>query len=108
MNLLQQTHLSAGPGKPSASAVQQLQQQQQQLVAQMQMTQQALMLGQSLDSGNKAGRERHESGSSGSGAGGSSSSNNPLGLCSDGSLKENRPDNNNGDFKTELNGKYIT
>ena len=96
LNLLQQTHLGAGPGKPSSSAMQQLQQQQQQLVAQMQMTQQALMLGQSLDSGKDGdqieGRTRHMSetlGSTGS---------------SDGSLKENRPDNNNGDIKLEHNG----
>ncbi len=104
INLLQQTHLGSGPGKPSASAIQQLQQQQQQLVAQMQMTQQALMMGNSLDSANKdssptsgsggglsRARERHMSetfGSTGS---------------SDGSMKENRPDNNNG-VKTEVNG----
>ncbi len=94
----------------------QLQQQQQQLVAQMQMTQQALMLGQSMEAEAAAataataaakerfqpsGRERHLSenyGSTGS---------------SDGSLKENRPDNNNGELlpatgvKTEFNGKKL-
>jgi len=101
--------MSSGPGKPSVAAVQQLQQHQQQLVAQMQMTQHALVLhgstaasnnqqGVSDKDGGNNGRERHHSetyGSTGS---------------SDGSLKENRPDNNNGDLggnlgiKTELNG----
>ncbi len=103
--------MGSGPGKPSVAAMQQLQQQQQQLVAQMQMTQQALILGNSMEAGGKDGagapspllrggaRERHMSenyGSTGS---------------SDGSLKENRPDNNNGlglgavGFKPEhLNG----
>ena len=80
--------------------MQQLQQQQQQLVAQMQMTQQALVLGgQSLEGKESNGRTRERHPSENLGSTGSS----------DGSLKENRPDNNNGDllppsFKVELNG----
>ena len=115
INLVHQTQLAAGPGKPSGPAMQQLQQHQQQLVAQMQMTQQALMLGQSIDAGSKdvaAGnrggvRERHMSETTATSFGSAGSS--------DGSLKENRPDNNNGGgdlfpatFKLEQNGKRQT
>ena len=64
LNLLQQTHLSAMPSSTGGSAsvgannkvnkqsLSNLQQQQQQIMAQMQITQQALMLGQNMDSDN--------------------------------------------------------
>ena len=55
MNLLQQTHLtsmpaSSGNSKANKLSLSNLQQQQQQIMAQMQITQQALMLGQNMDS----------------------------------------------------------
>ena len=70
INLLQQTHLNSSSG--GKSNLHALQQQQHQLMAQIQLTQQALMLGQNLDSAdhqfqiktdilNKKDRERHAS-----------------------------------------------
>ena len=90
INLLQQTHLNSSSG--GKSNLHALQQQQHQLMAQIQLTQQALMLGQNLDSAdhqfqiktdilNKKDRERHAS--------------ETTLASSEGSLKENRPDNNN-------------
>ncbi len=85
MNLLQQTQIGSNANKANMATLQQLQQHQQQIVAQMQLTQQALMLGQNLDKDRQQERHRHASetlGSTGS---------------SDGSLKENRPDNGDMD-----------
>lgn len=105
INILQQTHLnSTGSGSSNGKqSLHGLQQQQHQLMAQIQLTQQALMLGQNMDGQSDSSlllkevvggrhRERHLSETLGS-----------VG-SSDGSLKENRPDNNNGIFKG-LNGR---
>lgn len=74
INLLQQTHLTAIPpsagsttsstsSKANKLSLSNLQQQQQQIMAQMQITQQALMLGQNIDgedqSFNIRGKEGH-------------------------------------------------
>ncbi|TRY70197.1 hypothetical protein TCAL_01203, partial [Tigriopus californicus] len=94
INLLQQTHLGSSKGNNSGT-LQQLQQQQQQLVAQLQMTQQALMLG--MDDKNvirdQPHRARHMS------------SDNLGSTGSESSLKENRPDNNNERKPHNINGR---
>ena len=81
--------------------LQQLQQQQQHILGQMQIIQQALMLGQGLEPGHiKDGlkdRQRHDSATFGS-----------IGSSSEGSVKENRPDNNNTDhlISKNINGEF--
>jgi hypothetical protein len=85
----------------NSSALQQLQQQQTHILGQMQIIQQALMLGQGMDPGHikdhgLKDRHRHDSATFGS-----------IGSSSEGSLKENRPDNNNTDHLSSknINGK---
>ena len=86
----------------NALTLQQLQQQQQHILGQMQIIQQALMLGQGLEPGHiKDGlkdRQRHDSATFGS-----------IGSSSEGSVKENRPDNNNTDhlISKNINGEFL-
>jgi len=97
LNILQQTHLGSSKSGGNALTVQQLQQQQTHILGQMQIIQQALMLGQGLDSKDQVLKDRHRHDSATFGSVGSSS---------EGSLKENRPDNNNTDHVSKnLNGK---
>ena len=88
INILQQTHLGSTKSGGNALTLQQLQQQQTHILGQMQIIQQALMLGQGLDTAHikdaSKDRQRHDSATFGS-----------IGSSSEGSLKENRPDNNN-------------
>lgn len=109
INISQQTHLSANPNAGNVKQLANLQQQQQQIMAQMQLTQQALTLGQdsspasSLGSLLKEGilrpaakqRERHLSETVAS-------------VGSDGSLKENhKPPDNNNEFKIEARNRLM-
>ncbi|XP_040579308.1 uncharacterized protein [Lepeophtheirus salmonis] len=89
MNLLQQQSPLGGKGNPAIQ--QQLQKQQQQIMAQMQMTQQALILG----GGNPDTPPKEESSPRGSIDRERHLSENLGSIGSEGSLKENRPDNNN-------------
>jgi hypothetical protein len=101
INILQQTHLGSSKSGGNALTLQQLQQQQTHILGQMQIIQQALMLGQGLESAHSKDpglkeRHRHDSATFGS-----------VGSSSEGSLKENRPDNNNTDHMSakSLNGR---